>query len=456
MKLKNISNFQLVAEYFFCLLICAALAHMVWYFFEYGYLRQPFYYEPSGTWMDWFSLSYYAHHAGAYDVEKTIYPPLSFVIMRVLSVKHCYDITRSEQVRPCDWLGEASLIGFWVIAVIVAFLTFYKIDRRTAFPRAFALGFGFPMLYGFERGNLVIIAFIFYLLAFGPLLPKARWRWFCAGVVVNLKVYMIAAILAPLLRRRWLMVEGMVAATLIIYLGSWWILGEGSPQQVLDNLTSYSDGFGAQNVLDLWFPSSLVPVRTLMNSNMPLETILSSEQISGILFAVTAVTYLGQGLALAAALAAWLRPEVVPTSRLILFGAAIALSSKEAGGYTEILLMFSIFSERWRGFGRIFSIILAYLLCIPDDFVLGKLPPLVRDSFLSGHEVIAEFGVGVVALFRPAVILVIVMSLALVTLRDVWKDIANQGWHSRWRFRRDAPILPGQKLPVPSSAYSEG
>ena len=438
---------QLAVEYSFVVAICAALAHMTWFYLDNGYLRQPFYYEPSGTWMDWFSLSYYAHHAGAYEVEKTIYPPLSFVLMKLFSVTHCYDLTRSEEVRACDWLGEWAMVGFWLVAVVVTFLTFFRLDRRTAFPRAFALSFGFPMLYGFERGNLIIIAYTFYLLAFGPLLRSAKLRWLSAGMVVNLKVYMIAAIVAPLLRRRWLAVEGMILACVLVYLVTWQILGEGSPGQVLENLTSYSEGFGAQHVLDLWFASSLVPLRTLMSSDMPLETIFSSRQISGIIWTTTIVTYLGQGMAVAAAAAAWLRPEVVPNSRLILFGAAVALSSKEAGGYTEIILLFSIFSEVWRGFGRRFAIVMGYALCIPDDFVTGRLPPLVRDSFLSGHEVIAEFGVGVISLLRPAIILFIVMALAGVTLRDVWADIRNDGWAGRWRFRRDAAIVPGATPP---------
>jgi len=251
---------------------------------------------------------------------------------------------------------------------------------------------------------------------------------------------MIAAIVAPLLRRRWMAVEGMIGASILVYLVTWQILGEGSPSEVLSNLTSYSEGFGAQHVLDLWFASSLVPLRTLMTSDMPLETILSSGQISGIIWATTIVTYLGQGMAVAAALAAWLRPEVVPTRRLIFFAAAVALSTKEAGGYTEILLLFSIFSEAWRGFGRKFSIFMGYALCIPDDFVTGKLPPLIRSSYLSGHEVIAEFGVGVISLLRPAVMLFIVMALACVTFRDVWADYRQDGRILRWRYRNDMPL----------------
>ncbi|MHA6769992.1 hypothetical protein [Sphingobium ummariense] len=447
---KRPHRWHLAIEYAFVLGIFAALAHITWYFIEYGYLRQPFFYEPSGTWMDWFSLSRYGHQSGAYDVELTIYPPLSFVLMKIFSIKQCYDNNFSEQVRYCDWLGIVGLCGFYVLAVILAFLHFRKVDKFTWIPRSIAVAFGFPMLYGFERGNLVFIAFSFYVLAYGPLVHSARLRWLAAGAVVNLKVYMIAAVLAPLAKRRWMPVEGALLSTLGIYLASWFIIGEGSPTQIVRNLVNYSSGFGAQRLLDMWFASSLVPVRTLMQSEFPLFTVFSSTQVDGIYLFATGLTYVTQGLAVAAVAATFLRPEVVPNHRVILFGAIVALSAKEAGGYTGLFLLMSIFMERWRGWARPTAIILAYTVCIPDDLIIqAGFPPLVRDSFLGGREVAAQFGIGALSLIRPVLMFMACNCLAALTIKDVWKDIRHQGWQDRWRFRRDWPLLPGILRPRP-------
>ncbi|WP_373087572.1 glycosyltransferase family 87 protein, partial [Sneathiella sp.] len=268
-SLRSTIRPHLVIEYLFMLGIIAALVHMTVFFVDNGYLRQPFFYEPSGTWMDWYSLSVFGRQEGAYDINGTIYPPLSFVIMGIFGFDGCYESNFSEEVRYCDWLGMVFICATYLIAVVLTFVHFYKFDRTTFFPRAFAIAFGFPMLYGFERGNTVILAYIFYLLAFGYLIKSARLRWICAAMVVNLKVYMIAAILTPLVRRRWRAVEGMLIAIVLVYLISWQVLGEGSPAQVIRNLTIYSGGFGAQRLLDLWFSSSLVPLRTLMESEFP-------------------------------------------------------------------------------------------------------------------------------------------------------------------------------------------
>jgi hypothetical protein len=449
-------RWHLAIEYGFVIAILAALAHMTWFFLEYGFLRQPFFYEPSGTWMDWFSLSQYAHNRGAYDVELTIYPPLSFVLMKIMSIKQCYANNFSEQVRACDWLGIVALLGFYILAVIISFFHFRKVDRYTYLPRWFAIAFGFPMLYGLERGNLVFIALIFYMIAYGPLVRSARLRWLAAGIVVNLKVYMIAAVLAPLAKRRWMPVEGALLAVVGVYLVSWFILGDGSPAQILRNLSSYSAGFGAQRVLDLWFGSSLVPIRTLMRGDFPIFSAFSSDQADGIYYAATALTYLTQALAVAAVAATFLRPEVVPLHRVILFGTIVALSAKEAGGYTGVFLMMSIFMERWRGWARPTAIILAYIVCIPDDFIIPiGMPPMLRPSFLSGQDVMAQFGIGPVSLFRPVMMFMACNCLAAATLHDVWADVKTQGWKGRWRFRRDLPLLPGQSKPVPPTAHSD-
>ena len=443
---------HLVIEYLFVIGIAAALVHITVFFLDNGYLRQPFFYEPSGTWMDWYSLSVFGRQEGAYDINGTIYPPISFVIMGLFGFDSCYHSNFSEEVRYCDWLGMVFICGTYLIAVTLTFFHFYKFDRTTFFPRAFAIAFGFPMLYGFERGNTVVVAYIFYLLAFGPLMKSARLKWLCAAIVVNFKIYMIAAILTPLVRRRWRAVEGMLIATLLVYLITWRILGEGSPAQVIRNLTIYSGGFGAQRLLDLWFSSSLVPLRTLMVSEFPLFTAFSLQQVELLWLFSVSLTYFSQGLMVAALAVTWVRPEVVPTYRVIFFGALIALSTKEAGGYTQIFLLMSIFMERWRGYLRPAAILLAYISCIPDDWIINVgLPPLVRDSFLGDREVIVQYGIGPLSLARPILMLIIGILLAWLTIKDVWVDVRNQGWSNRWRFRRDAALFPGVLAPRPEA-----
>lgn len=434
-------------EYLLAMPIVAGIGYTIWFFVTHHYLPQPFFYEPSGTWMDWYSLTQWSQHPGAYNIAQTIYPPLSFVLMRLFTFPHCYALTYSEEARSCDWIGGVVLTIMWLINMPLTYLTYRKIDRRTAIPRAFAMSCGFPMLFAFERGNLLTFCYACLLLGFGPLLKSARLRWFFAGLAVNFKVYLISAIVAPLLRRRWIAVEGMIVCAILIYLTTWYILGEGSPAEVVRNINNYSMGFGAAAALDLWFPSSYIPVETLLTGTFPIYVVLGSQQVDVILTGVIVFTRIVQALILLAAAGAWFRPEAVPPHRVVYLAIALALSASEVGGYTEMLMLVFVFMERWRGFARPAAIVIAYFLCISFDVSLGNLPPVVRDSFLGHVEVIAEYGVGIMSLLRPGLCLIIAALLAGVTLSEVWADIRHQGWQARWRYRRDWPLLPGVLRP---------
>lgn len=439
-------------EYAFVAAIVVGLAHTAWFFATFRYLPQPWFYEPWGTFMDWYSLTVWGHEKGAYDVAGTIYPPLSFVILRMFSDSSCYPHFLGEWARSCDPVGIVALCAMFVINAVLTFLTFRKYDRETYIPRAFALSLGFPMLYALERGNLLLFCYPAMLLGFGPLLKSARLRWLCAGIALNFKVYLISSVTAPLLRRRWTQTEGMLISATFVYVATWQILGEGSPAQIVRNVTTYVGGFGAGGFLDLWYASSFVPAISLLKGEtFPITTLLDSHSVD-ILLVVTTVFMRGtQLLILIAAVATWLRPEVVPTYRIVLLATMLALSSSEAGGYTQILLLIFVFMEKWRGFGRPLALLIAYGLCIPAEYVIFEIAPLVRLSWLAGDvSVIVNFGVGAASLLRLIGMHVIAIVLACVTMRDVWVDIRTNGWRSRWRYRQDAPLLPGVERPQPA------
>lgn len=438
-------------EYAFIAAIIAGLAYTTWFFVTFQYLPQPWFYEPWGTFMDWYSLSVWGHQAGAYDVAGTIYPPLSFVILRIFSDGSCYPHFYAEWARGCDPAGIVALCVMFVINAVLTFLTFRKHDRETYIPRAFALSLGFPMLYALERGNLLLFCYTAMLLGFGPLLRSARLRWLFAGIALNFKVYLISAIMAPLLRRRWTQTEGMLISAALVYVATWQILGEGSPTQIVRNVTAYVGGFGAGGFLDLWYAGSFVPAISLLKGEtFPITTVLDSHTVDILLMATTGFMRGTQLVVLLAAMATWLRPEVVPPHRIVFLATALALSSSEAGGYTEILLLIFVFMEKWRGFGRPLALIIAYALCIPAEYVIFEISPLVRTSWLAGEvNVIIHPGVGAASILRLVGTHVLAIALACVTIHDVWSDIRRQGWRSRWRYRGDAPLLPGVARPQP-------
>ena len=437
-------------EAFLGLCVLGGLIWVMGFLWVYGFLPQPFFYEPLDTWMDWFNTAYWAHHPGAYDTWGTIYPPLSFVILKFTTFGPCYASAEQYPSRSCDWYGALTLHLFFLLNIVLIAKTYLKIDRRTALPRAFALSAGLPMLFGLERGNLLILCFSCLILAYGPLLRSARWRWFFAGCAVNLKVYMVGTLFAQLVKRRWRWFEGAGIATLGVYLVSFAIMGTGTPMQIWQNLNNFSDAIQVASILELWYPGTYTALLALMRGDsFPILTVIGSGPVMFWSAVLPVLLWIVVALVAMAAAATAFRPQAVPLHRLIFLSIAFMLIRSEAGGYTEVFFMLFVFMEPWRGFGRIWSIVWCYILCIPAEIPVIWIPPAVRESFLGGGPVIVQYAVGVGSFLRPMVVLSIVTAMSLVTLREVWNQLRSEGWSSPFDFRaaRRTPPLQDKLLP---------
>jgi hypothetical protein len=446
-------------ELLFLIPIISGYVYVAWYFHVYGYLPQPYFYEPGGVFMDFFSVSTYSHGPDAFNVFGTIYPPLSFAFAKYITWAPCYVDSGLEQARDCDWMGLGSLYLIFAINAVLIFMTYRKIDKHTYIPRSIAMAFGLPMTYTLERGNLLIFTFTCVLLAYGPLLKSARWRWVYAGLAVNFKIYLIGTLFAQLLRRRWRWFEGAVIATILIYLVSYAIYGEGTPKQIYDNITLYAGGFAGSTLLDLWYPSSFVPARTLLEGNGSFNVIGAiGSRLVEFTYSLLIVIERSMMLAIAvAAVSAWWRPQVVPMYRLIFFSICMAILSSEVGGYTQIFMALFVFMEPWRGFGRKAAILMTYVLAIPLDIPFELVPEIARDSWLSNRSVISQYAFSVGIFARPILLYLIALTLALVTIADVFRDMRAHGWRCPWPGRRGAPApAPAGPGPVSPTAAQVG
>ncbi|KAI9872059.1 MAG: hypothetical protein M1823_008272, partial [Watsoniomyces obsoletus] len=65
---------------------------------------------------------------------------------------------------------------------------------------------------------------------------------------------LIGTIFAQLLKRRWRWFEGALLASIVIYLISYALYGEGSPAVILRNLTAYAGAFQQASLLEFWYP----------------------------------------------------------------------------------------------------------------------------------------------------------------------------------------------------------
>ncbi|GAA0325851.1 hypothetical protein GCM10009087_40240 [Sphingomonas oligophenolica] len=431
------------------LAIVIALVYDFWYFFTYKYFPQPFFYDIGDTWMDWFNPAYWSHVPGAYDSYRTIYPPLTYVILKAITWGPCYPGAQGGWARECDAMGIISLHLVYVLCIVLTARTLLRVDRRTALPRSLAISLGLPMLWALDRGNVILITYIFMLLAYGPLLQSARLRWLFAGLAVNMKVYLIGTVAAQLLHRRWRWAEGALVASVLVYLVTYALFGSGNPVEIYHNITDYADGLVINNPLDIWMASTLLPLQQLTHSDVfPTLLVLGSRLTTLIDTLVPLIMHSAQAIIMIGAFACFLRPEVVPRSRMLVLSVGLAVISTEVSGYTEIIVLLFTFMEPARGFLRRYALVAAYLVCIPFDINIDSLPPLAKESFFFGTGVIVEYVVQLGPFIRPLATLSIPVSLALLTIIDVWRDIRLQGWAGRWRFRHDVPLLPSVLPPL--------
>ena len=435
------------------LLATTVVAGLVWaiaFLILNGFLPHPFFYEPSDTFMDWYNSAYWAYDKGRYDSWGSVYPPLSFAVLRMFSFSSCYQGAEGLTSRDCDWLGIVVIHVIFVLNAILIALTFLKIDRKTALPRSIALSIGLPMLFALERGNLLLITFTCILLGYGPLLKSARLRWLAVGLAINFKFYLIASLFPQLLKRRWRWFEGAAVTTLFIYVISYIVVGNGSPIDIIKNTLYLNDAYEAGGFLDGWYASTYKPFLSVLEGKyVPVNSIIGSANVDLLTFLLPILQYTTQLMVVLAVIMTWFRPEAVSMFRLTNLGIGMAVITSETGGYVHALVILFTFMERWRGIGLKWSIVACYVLCIPADIVIDRLVPVFRESFLGGRPVIFDFALTLGPFIRPLILMSIPFALACVTIREVWKDIQDQGRKFRWRYRHDAPIMAGSGTASP-------
>jgi hypothetical protein len=126
---------------------------------------------------------------------------------------------------------------------------------------------------------------------------------------------------------------------------------------------------------------------------------------------------------MAALALACLRPATIPLARVALLLLLVSLTGRSPGGYSELLVVFLVFLETWRGFAVIVAIVVAYLISIPAEWIVSYLPNVHTGAWLTGEAVTARFGIGAGQFLRPFGLLVIQFALACDTIIRVTRAL---------------------------------
>ncbi|MEN3951860.1 hypothetical protein [Iodidimonas sp. SYSU 1G8] len=413
---------NLILEPVLAILVLVGIAHSLWFLTEELFLPQPFFYAVDDTYMDWFNVSYWANVGGAYDTFNTIYPPISFVFLKIFSLGECYETSTPGLARLCDWVGLATLHGFFILNIFLVGRSYFKLDPRTALWRTIAASMGLPMLYTLNRGQLLIVCFTFVVLAFGNIVSSARFRWIATAIAINFKPYLIASLAPHLLKRRWSRFEGCVIAVVAVYAVTWIILGDGSPIALYRNIVDFEGFYQAVNVLDLWYSGTYIPMVSLAQGPFPLTHFVGSTGVEIMEVVVPLLLRSTQLLIIATCMWSFFRSGTLSTTRLALLCIGFTLISVEAGGYTQIILLYFVFMEKWHSPFQKVALVIAYILAIPAEFTFGTVPSFPAYSYYAQRPVYLQFGVGLGSLLRPALLQIILILLAADSLRQLYRN----------------------------------
>jgi len=406
-----------IAELGLLLLIVAGLAHCIFFFSRQGYLPPPFFYDPFNEFMDWYNMAYWAHTPGAYEIERSIYAPLSFVFLKIFSIHACY--ARDPILgRACDWEGRAALLGFFLVNAAITFACFRRNDRRTALVRTTALTLGFPVLFGLDIGNLIIPAFTCFALAFGGLLRSARARWLAIALAVNFKPYLVLTMLPRIAKRQWRWVEACGLAVAGVYLLSYIVFASGTPIQILTNEFLWSQGNQRAYYEAFYAQSSYAPLVNFLRQSTATANMMPHMVATLLKYVAPMLVRLGQLGTLLVLAAIALGRIRASRHRLTALCVCVTLTSTEAGVYADTLLLFLVFLERWRAPAVIVSLIAAYLLCVPVDVMIAPLAHWTTVSYLSHRTVDVTLGLDLGSLIRPGLVLIIQYALIWATLTE--------------------------------------
>ena len=387
-------------------------------FMSNGYLGPPFVFDVGDTFMDWFNTAYYAHNGHAYDVWRTVYLPLSFVITGLIGNRACYDRSPFD-ARDCDVIGIGFIIVMYVAAVLVTALVFRRTDRATAVTRTIAVALGGPLLYALERGQLILLTYIAFVALYGRLFRSRAGYVACAAFMANTKVYMVFPLFALVVKRQWRLIEACALAALALYVGTVLVVGAGTPLEMIDNLQNWF-GIRLGTVWDeMLYTTTYKPLLQLDVYQYPVRDYIEQRWVDGGIVFIESYVIFSRMLCWACIGLAWLYPKSISSTRLVFFILMQSFINQNPGGYSITLIVFLVFLERARNPATVIAIVCAYLICVPGDWTLVKLFDQERQSWLSGRLVMSEYVVPWGALIRPGIIAIMLWSLAFDTLVNV-------------------------------------
>jgi hypothetical protein len=264
-NLKLLRNRSLML-YIYTSAIIIGFAYYTFHLYAYGYLPTPFVSDKSNTFMDLFNPLYWAEVEGQYEIWKSVYPPLNFVILK--AINHLFgDYFYPLPPYVIRDSGKIIIYFFLFLYLMIPFIllntTGWKSIAKNTWQKTFcffAIVLSTPMLFALERGNLILICLLFLPIAISP---NQILRMFGIAILINLKPYFLILGLIYFFDRRYIELLMCAITTAAIFMIS---------SVILD--TDFTTVW--LNIFHLSQKSNFFPIRELLSFPVALSTLKSS------------------------------------------------------------------------------------------------------------------------------------------------------------------------------------
>jgi hypothetical protein len=223
------------------LLQLVGLCYFASYYREWGYLPSPFLSDKADTFMDMFNTMFFADVQVRYTEWKSIYPPLNFLVLRVLkivAIPEWKDLTPFGLRIAGGTVIFIHLLGsFAMLAAVLGTPSWKGFSGREKALVFACFAASTPFLFAVERGNLVVYAMFFLALA---LSSRRAFQFLALAVLVNLKPYFVLLMGVYLLKGRIRDFFLAVLATGCFYVLTGLLLGDPNFLLSVSNLFGYA------------------------------------------------------------------------------------------------------------------------------------------------------------------------------------------------------------------------
>ncbi|QFY41377.1 DUF2029 domain-containing protein [Candidatus Methylospira mobilis] len=380
----------------------AGFIYFILYFMENGYLPSPFIYDKANTFMDLFNPMYWAYDSGRYTEWGSVYPPLSFLVLKLINIALA---GAAPDGGPLAMRDDSPFViaGFCFICLVAPAIIMHARQWKSVASVEkvliyVAIILSAPMLFSMERGNIVVLCPVLLVAAISEIGFK---RILSIALLINIKPYFAVLMVYFLIRKN---LKGFLfcsIAAFMVFLATGLVLDENF-------LCFFTNIIGFGQAKDLF---TVGEVMALPSSVSAFSYVLQDPEGSAyalsyavfdVVLAVNLIEATKWVLIIVSVVAVFLKAQKMRDGEI--FALLVVVTTNlgvSVGGYTLILYIVLIPIFIKMRFSWLYIGILSMMSMPLDIIALANMNFGIHYAYLSGSNRYIDWSLGLGSIVRP-------------------------------------------------------